>query len=146
MAEVYSVAFQNIRARYVSDGAGTVSQARLLVMLYDRLVLDIQQACTALSNEQHELVNDKLCHAQAIIIEFRNALDHEAWAGAAQLDEIYIWLDSELMRCNVKKEEGGLYSCLRIARDLQEAWHGAYDVHIAEQAAKNAAGAAVAAQ
>lgn len=136
------MAYQNIRARYVSDGAGTVSQSRLLVMLYDRLVLDIQQASTALSNGDHEAVNDKLCHAQAIVIEFRNALDHDAWAGAAQLDEIYVWLDSELMRCNVKKEETGLASCLRIARDLQEAWHGAYDIHMAEQVSGAAAVAA----
>ena len=42
------MANQNVRSRYVSDGAGVVPPARLLVMLYDRLVLDLEQADTAI--------------------------------------------------------------------------------------------------
>lgn len=122
--------------RYVSDGAGVVPQPRLLVMLYDRLVLDLEQADAAMGEGNIIVANDKLLHAQSIIFELQAALDPEAWAGATNLGQLYVWFNSELANANVKKDPKQVRVCLRLIRQLQQAWHGAYESILAQQAAE----------
>ena len=126
----------------MSDGASTMSQPRLLVMLFDRLVLDVQQAGDALRSKNLELANDKLCHAQAILLELHAALDQKAWGGADRLGQVYLWINNELMRANVSKEAKPVDDCLRMLRELQGAWQGAYDTVMTEQAAAASAATA----
>ena len=118
--------FQTVRDRYVNDGAGVVSQNRLLIMLFDRLVLDVQQAQEAMGINKLDVASDCLCHAQAILLELHYALDKTAWDGAAQLDDLYLWMHNELMAANVRKDVKSIGRCLRMLRDLQEAWTAAY--------------------
>lgn len=120
--------------RYVTDGAGVVPQPRLLVMLYDRLVLDLEQAEAALSGSDISVANDKLLHAQSIIFELQNALDPTVWSGAENLGQLYIWFNAELAQANIKKEPKQVRICLKLIRQLQQAWHGAYESVLAQQA------------
>lgn len=119
--------FQSVRDRYVSDGAGVIPQARLLVMLFDRLVLDVQQAEDALSHRRIAEANDRLTHAQSILLELHAALDVNTWAAGAQLAELYLWLTEELMQANVNKDAKALAPCLRMLIELQGAWQNAYE-------------------
>jgi flagellar protein FliS len=125
---------QHVANRYVNDGAGVVSQPRLLVMLYDRLVLDLEQADNALGVKDIVVANDKLQHAQSIIFELQAALDPTVWNGAEGLGQLYIWFNTELANANIKKDPKMVRVCLRLIRQLQQAWHGAYESILAEQA------------
>lgn len=95
-------------------------------MLYDRLVLDLEQAEAALASSDIPTVNDKLVHAQAIILELHAALDTAAWDGADGLAQLYLWWNNELMAANIAKEAKGIRVCLRMVKQLQDAWHKAY--------------------
>jgi flagellar protein FliS len=126
---------QTVANRYVNDGAGVVPQPRLLIMLYDRLVLDLEQADTAMTASNIPVANDKLLHAQSILFELQAALDRNVWSGADNLGQLYLWFNSELANANVKKDPKSVRVCLRLIRQLQQAWHGAYESILAEQAA-----------
>ncbi len=129
------MAYKTVRERYVSDGAGVVPQPRLLIMLYDRLVVDLEQADAALTTEQFYVVNEKLCNAQSIILELQSALDVDAWDGAVQLNHLYTWFNEELVAANLTKSAKPIRDCLKMIRELNAAWHSAYDQVLAEQAA-----------
>lgn len=112
-------------------------------MLYDRLVLDLEQADIALV--AHDLIgaNDKLIHAQSIVLELHAALDTNAWDGADGLSQLYIWFNNELMAANVKKDVRGVRTCLHMVRELQTAWRDAYDQMLAAPSTPAAAAVAL---
>jgi flagellar protein FliS len=115
----------NPRARYLAEMVNTASPARLVVMLYDRLVLDIVQGRDALRSGQVEEADRHLRHAQAIVIELRNSLRIDKWDGAPRLAAIYGWVLKELVLANVNKDADKADECRLLVEPLREAWHGA---------------------
>ena len=63
----------SVRARYYSDGVSTASPQQLLVMLYDRLALDLARGHEALVAGDRQVASDQLLHAQEIVMELRAA-------------------------------------------------------------------------
>jgi flagellar protein FliS len=116
-----------LRARYVNDSVGTASPARLVVMLYDRLVLDLVQAEQALDLPVPELeaANSRLCHAQEIVMELHAGLRLDAWAGAKDLARLYAFMLTELIAANVDKDAKRVAACRRLVEPLAEAWRKA---------------------
>ncbi len=115
----------NPRARYLAETVNTASPARLVVMLYDRLVLDIVQGRDALRGEQFHDADKHLRHAQAIVIELRNSLRVDRWDGAPGLASIYGWLLKELVQANVNKDAAKADECRLLVEPLRDSWHGA---------------------
>jgi flagellar secretion chaperone FliS len=116
---------QALRNRYMTDSVTTASPARLLVMLYDRLVLDLTIAEQALDNGDHTLMSERLLHAQDIIIELRTSLDTAAWSGGPGLASLYTYLISELIQANVSRDGVRIQHCLDCVSQLRDAWREA---------------------
>jgi flagellar protein FliS len=114
-----------LRARYLGDKVSTASPQQLLVMLYDRLALDLERAQTALAEEDRSEANTQLQHAQEIVIELRSSLDLSAWDGAPRLAALYAWLLTELIAANVKGDSRRVTDCRRIVEPLRDAWREA---------------------
>jgi flagellar protein FliS len=114
-----------LRARYLGDNVSTASPQQLLVMLYDRLALDLERAQTALTAGDRAQVNDQLQHAQEIVIELRSSLDVSAWDGGPRLASLYTWLLSELMAANIKGDARRVTDCRRVVEPLRDAWREA---------------------
>jgi flagellar protein FliS len=114
-----------LRARYVSDSIATASPARLLVMLYDRLALDLERAEEALAGKDRAEANDQLQHAQDILVELRSSLRVDAWEGGPRLASLYSWLLGELIEANVRQDRAKVAACRRIVQPLHEAWREA---------------------
>jgi flagellar protein FliS len=122
------------RARYVSDTVETVSPSRLVTMLYDALVRDLVIAEETLNGSSDlRQVNDRLVHAQAIVLELQAGLDPSKWSGGPGLARLYAFLHSELVRANVEKDAVRVASCRLLVEPLRQAWHDA-----AEALAKSA--------
>jgi flagellar secretion chaperone FliS len=111
--------------RYRQDSIATASPGKLLVMLYDRLVLDLMQGEEALHNGDRELANDKLNHAQEIILELRTTLDLEAWSGAPGLASLYGYLLTELIGANIARDAARVATCRGMIEPLRDAWREA---------------------
>jgi flagellar protein FliS len=107
---------------YVQSSVETASPARLLIMLYDRLVLDVQRGLAAQRAGDLPEAHNQLVHAQEIVIHLRSTLKVEAWDGGPGLASLYDWLHNELIRANIRKDPAITEGCLGIVTDLCDTW------------------------
>jgi flagellar secretion chaperone FliS len=114
-----------MRARYLADSVNTASPARLLVMLYERLVLDLSQAEVAMKGGKREEGGEKLMHAQEIVLELRATLDEDVWDGASGLAQIYEFVVNELISANIKADVNRIVACRSLIEPLLDAWRQA---------------------
>ena len=115
----------SLRARYMGDTVTTASPQRLLVMLYDRLALDLERAEQALTTGDRSIANEQLQHAQEIVLELQASLRVDIWDGGPRLAALYTWLLTELMRANVKGNVRAVADCRKIVEPLRDAWREA---------------------
>lgn len=115
----------NYAQTYVAQSVGTASPERLLVMLLDRLVLDVQRAIQSQEAGDHAAASPNLLHAQEIVLELKVSLRLDVWDGAAQLSSIYGWLHQQLVRANVSRDVAVTKDCLKIIEPLAETWREA---------------------
>jgi flagellar protein FliS len=115
----------SVRARYLSDGVTTASPQQLLVMLYDRLALDLERAEDALVGKDREAAHAQLMHAQEIVLELRSSLQVDVWEGGPRLAALYSWVIGELIQANLKGDVRRVRDCRRIVEPLRDAWREA---------------------
>jgi flagellar secretion chaperone FliS len=123
-----------IRNRYVGDSVATASPARLVTMLYDRLVRDLTTAEAALAGGHLETANNALIHAQEIVWELAAGLDTTKWSGGPALAALYQFILSELLEANVKKDAAKVSSVRGLVEPLRDAWHRAAELSFASNA------------
>ncbi|WP_018685612.1 flagellar export chaperone FliS [Actinokineospora enzanensis] len=116
-----------LRQRYLADSVTTATPGRLLVMLYDRLCLDLSRGAEALDSGDRETASEMLLHAQDIILELQSSLKPDEWAGGAELAGLYSYLLTQLMRANVRKDAGAARACLTLVEPLRDAWREAVE-------------------
>ena len=121
----------NARNAYASQMVDTASPARLLIMLLERLGRDVQQAADAQEVGDFLGAGRLLIHAQEIVLELRTSLRHDLWDGAAQLEAIYAFLHTELIRANTTRDAAVTRDCQRLIDPLVETWREAALVAVA---------------
>jgi len=114
-----------MRDRYLADSVATASPAKLLVMLYDRLVLDITRGEEALRNGNFQEGSKQLLHAQDIVLELRTSLEVGSWEGGPGLAQLYDFLLSELIAANVKRDPERAAGARILTEPLRDAWREA---------------------
>ena len=115
----------SLRARYLGDSVATASPQQVLVMLYDRLALDLERAQVAVAAADREEASEQLQHAQAIVMELLASLQVDAWDGGPRLAALYNWLLSELIQANVKSDANRISACRQVVEPLRDAWRQA---------------------
>jgi flagellar protein FliS len=113
------------RNAYLNASVATATPQRLLVMLYDRLVLDIRRGIEAQRQGRYDEANAQLQHAQEIVIELRSSLNVDLWDGAPQLASLYDWLFGELVKANTGRDVAVSESCLSVVEPLAQTWREA---------------------
>jgi flagellar secretion chaperone FliS len=114
-----------LRTRYLAESVATASPGQLLVMLYDRLVVDLMQAEDALRARDNATASTRLMHAQDIVSELRGSLDLTAWDGAAGLAQLYGFLFTRLIKANVSNDPDLVAECRGVVEPLRDAWREA---------------------
>jgi flagellar protein FliS len=113
------------RAAYMGAAVSTADPSRLLVMLCDRMVLDVQRARTAQLAGHHEEAHHQLVHAQAIVTELRNSLDPEGFEGGAQLAALYDYLYHQLVLANIHRDVERTGKCEQLVTEIADMWRQA---------------------
>ena len=116
---------KNPRETYLAATVSTASPAQLLVMLCDRLCLDLQRASAALAQGTPAEAHTPLLHAQDIVLELHASLRPEAWSGGPALAGLYDYLHRELVRANVEKDRATTDHCHELAASLRDTWREA---------------------
>lgn len=115
-----SVYSDRAQATYRSDGLTTASPGKLLVMLYDRFLLDLDRADALI--DAGKIANEPLLHAQDIVTELRCSLRPDLWDGADNLAGIYTFVLTELVWANVKSDKTRIAACRALMTPLRDAW------------------------
>ncbi|TIC83513.1 flagellar export chaperone FliS [Nocardioides sp. GY 10113] len=113
------------RAAYTDNSLATASPARLLVMLMDRLVLDIERGLAATEAADWEEARRNLLHAQDIVLELEVGLDADAMTGGKQLAALYAYLRGRLVDANVHRDATAATEARGLAQHLAETWRQA---------------------
>lgn len=114
-----------MRDRYLDDSFATASPATLLVRLYDRLVLDLEGAETAIVDGDTARSHELLTHAQDIVTELHVTLDVEVWSGGTALAQLYEYASTELVQANLVKDADRVRAVHALIAPLRDAWRDA---------------------
>ena len=114
-----------LRARYLGDRIATASPQQLLVMLYDRLALDLERGEDFLVRGDRDEARKQLQHAQEIVLELHATLKVELWEGGPRLAALYVWLVQELIQANLKGDVRRVRDCRKVVEPLRDAWREA---------------------
>ncbi|MBA3782062.1 flagellar export chaperone FliS [Nocardioides sp. InS609-2] len=115
----------NARAAYLDASIATASPARLLIMLFDRLQLDIGRALEAQESGDHQAAHNQLLHAQAIVMELRVSLKPELFDGGPALAGLYDFLHDQLIQANIRRDPAVTRECQMLAGQLGDTWREA---------------------
>ncbi len=107
---------------YLSDAVLTASPQRLVVMLYDRLLLDFDRAYAALLRGDHDHSHQALVHAQDIVHELQATLDVSVWAAGEALVQIYQYVTRLLVEANLRKHAPLVAECRELMEPLAQTW------------------------
>jgi flagellar protein FliS len=114
-----------MRARYLADAVATASPAKLLLMLFDRLVVDLNRGEQALHVGDRPEANTHLKHAQDIVTELHVSLDLDAWDGAAGLASLYAFVETELINANIRGDAAKVTGVRDLIEPLRDTWREA---------------------
>lgn len=100
----------------------TANGPRLLVMLCDRLQVDVVRAEVALEANDLMTVNESLQHAQKIVRVLRTALDPDGFYGGRELLSVYIFIENHLVQANLEKSAAKIQECANLIAPIRDAW------------------------
>ena len=109
--------------RYLSEAVQTASPAARLVMIYDRLLLDLNRAEKACQQGDVADAHYALVHAQQIVGVLSDTLDMSVWEGAQNLHDLYEYIYGELITANLNKDASTVGNAISVVRPLAAAWH-----------------------
>lgn len=113
------------RNQYLADSVLSAPPARLLTMLYDRLLLDLGRAETAQQGANWAVASENLLHAQAIIAELMSSLKTDAWDGADGLLGLYNYSFTALVNANIQRDPALTREAIELLEPLRQTWHEA---------------------
>jgi flagellar protein FliS len=113
------------RAAYMGASVATADPAQLLVLLCNRLVLDVRRALVAQEQDQHDEAHRQLVHAQEIVLELRSSLDPKAFRGGPELAALYDYVYSRLVHANVHRDLVATTECATLVAEIAETWRQA---------------------
>jgi flagellar protein FliS len=126
-----------VRARYLRDRVLTATPAQRVVMLYDRLGLDLMRAA---DTQDVFVAGQQLSHAMEVVAELRASLDVTAGGPAENLASIYGYLLGELVAAR-GGDTDRLAALRPIVSSLRDAWAQAGELAAAASAPASAAAA-----
>jgi flagellar protein FliS len=109
---------------YKSNEISTVSQGKLIVMLYEGAIRFLNIALDHIHNpKKYDLVNTNILKAQEIISELMVSLNlDEGGKIANDLLALYVYFKKRLLEANMKKDGSIIREILKHLTELKKAW------------------------
>lgn len=127
--------------QYKNNQIFSASPEQIMIMLYDGAIRFLTQAMQGIDDGNIELKNHGINRAMAIVMEFRNTLDHNIGGEiAANLDALYDFMIREMIQANIKKDRQKLETVHTMLSDLRDTWKEA--IIIARNESQSVANAA----
>ncbi len=127
----------NSASAYQSQAVQTANSPQLLIMLFDRLAVDIARAEKAIEAVDFEGANENLQHAQKIVRMLSTSLDPDGFSGGHELLAVYVFLEDHLVKANLQKSVVMVQECADLVRPIHEAWRRAVNASERENVIAN---------
>jgi flagellar protein FliS len=111
------------RARFNRDAILSATPGTLLIMLYDRLLLDLGRAEAAQEREDWDVARENLLHAQDIVAELSSSLKIDAWDGASALFGLYTYVSGLMVTANINRNITHTRECISVLEPLRQVWY-----------------------
>jgi len=109
--------------RYREADIQSVSREKLLVLLYEKMATDLLEARSAALSGDRIAMADRITHSQKIIVELRNALDHDIGGEISRnLESLYDYLFTEHLEILLDQNPDHVDHCLAVLTPLLAAW------------------------
>lgn len=112
------------KQQYLEQQVASASPERLVTMLYDRLLVDVDRAAASQEVSDWAAAGGHLTHAQQIVAELNGSLT-DVWDGAGELRALYTYVTGRLVSANVARDAAATAECRDLIAPLRDAWHQA---------------------
>ena len=116
---------QNKLSAYRETHIKTASQGKIIIMLYDESLRQLDTAIHLLKNNtrEYDKVNSAILRAQDMVTELMVSLDFEKGGDIAQgLYSLYMFFNQQMMQANMKKDADMLSTVRGQLNELRTAW------------------------
>jgi len=116
---------QNRLNAYRETHIKTASQGKLIIMLYDESLRQLDTAIHLLKDNtrEYDKVNSAILRAQDMVTELMVSLDFEKGGDIAQgLYSLYMFFNQHMMQANMKKDADMLSTVRSQLNELRTAW------------------------
>ena len=110
---------------YKETRVKTAGRGRIIVMLYDEAIKQLDAAVELLDQQTKQLdkVNNAVTKAQDVVAELMVSLDFEQGGEIARnLFRLYLYFNDELMEGNMKKDPEPIRRVRKLLAELRSAW------------------------
>jgi flagellar protein FliS len=108
---------------YKANEISTVSQTRLIVMLYEGSMRFLKIAMESMTPRKYDIVNNNIIKAQDIITELMLSLNLEEGKEIANnLLSLYVYMKKRLLEANMKKDAKIIEEVIELMTQLKTAW------------------------
>ncbi len=115
----------SLRDRFTDDSLVTASGPKVIVLCFERLVRDLDQALVSMETEDHDTTNTLLRHAQDLLTEMVAMLDVDAWEHAGALLSVYDYVLRRLALANMHKDVAAVVESRRLLSEIGDAFRTA---------------------
>jgi flagellar protein FliS len=110
---------------YQKTAVETADPLRLIILCYDKAILDLGEAKEFHEKRQMEDAYRKIRHAQDIITELLVGLDYERGGDIARnLNRLYNFVLRQLIGINSREDTSIYPHLIKVLSNLKEAWEG----------------------
>lgn len=110
------------RDRYLADRIATASPEQLILMLFDRLLAEVELAAADLDRSDPTAARPRLRLAQDIVEELRCSIDLSIDPPGPQLDELYRYTYAELVEVGLDGSTSRLADVKKVLQPVRDAW------------------------
>ena len=115
------MALPNAYAQYNNSKVLTATPAELTLMLYEGAIKFCNIAEIAMEQKDVQKAHANILKTQKIVQYLRQTLDMK-YPVAKDFENIYVYLENQLVQANVKKDKEILEECLGHLRDIRDTW------------------------
>jgi len=111
------------KSTYVQNHFTSMSPARVVLALYDGVLVNIQKAVSALEDKDLSSQGEAVSKALEIVAELQASLNlKDGGEVGAALFRLYDYVTMELVRANMRDDLDGLKLCGSLIQEVRDGW------------------------
>ena len=118
---------------YKNNSVNFASKEQMLLMLLDGAVKFAKRAKLAISEKNIKMAHDSIIRTQDIFTELKVTLDPSAGEWAAQMFNVYSFINDRLLQANIKKDEAIMDEVIPLIEEVRNIWNEAYKLSVGQR-------------